>query len=215
MSNYYVADRQKLSAIFSASLTYLLVMATPIAFGISVLAGPIIAAVYGPSFAGSVEPLKILILSLFFAFLYWPAGSLLNACDRQASNTKIMGVTMVVNIILNAILVPRFGVIGAAVSAFIGNAVLFFGALYMTRDIVRLDEKHFVRPAALILFSGVLMSSTLMLLMDSVPLLMLIPLGAAVYLAGLFGTRAVTVDEVRRLVDIFLRRGKTVSDIVA
>lgn len=215
MSKYYVADRQKLNAIFGSSMTYLMLMVTPIAFGISVLAEPIIAKVYGPAYAGSVAPLKILILSLFFAFLYWPAGSLLNACDRQSSNTKAMGATVLVNIILNIFLIPRYGAVGAAIAAFVGNATLFFVALHLTRDVARLDEQRFTKPAVRILFSGVLMSLALTLFLKSVPLLLLIAMGAVVYVGSIFVTKALTMAEAKKLANVFLRRGKGVSDIVS
>jgi O-antigen/teichoic acid export membrane protein len=215
MSGYYVSDRQRLNATFSSAMTYLLLLVTPIAFGISALAEPIIRLVYGPAFLGSVVPLQILILSLFFAFLYWPAGSLLNACDRQASNTKIMGLTMAVNIVLNAILVPRLEAIGAAIAAFIGNAVLFFGALLMTRGLARLEPETFHGPAVKIMGSGLLMSLVVTQLAGRLPVAADVAVGAAVYVGALFATRAVTFAQTKAFLVMFLRRGKAVSDVSA
>jgi O-antigen/teichoic acid export membrane protein len=129
MSAACVDGREKLAGLLTVSIKYLLLTVAPIVTGIFVLAGPLIRMIYGPDFSGSVLPLQVLIFSLVFAYLYWPTGSLLNAADRQAANTAVMGATMVLNIALNAVLLPRLGAVGASWSSLASNALLFLAAL--------------------------------------------------------------------------------------
>lgn len=214
MSDYYVNDRKKLGHIFVASLKYLMFLVIPLSFGIAVLADPLVRLVYGHAFAGSVAPLQILIFSLIFAFLYWPAGSLLNACDRQSNNTVVMGVTMCANIILNAILLPMYGAVGAAWAALVGNFVLWFGAMIYAAKVTPYDRVALAKAAAKTLFAGSFMALTVQLLSTRIHFLATIPIGAAVYAAVLVGVGAVSLGEIRNAADILLRRGdKKVSDI--
>lgn len=216
MSEYYVRDRKKLGDIFVASTKYLTFLVMPLAFGIAALARPIVMAVYGEPFLGSVAPLQVLIFSLIFAFLYWPAGSLLNACDRQSSNTRVMGVTMAVNIALNAVLLPRYGAVGAAASALVGNVVLWAGALFAAAKVTPFDGRKMAVDGAKAAFAGSFMGVTILLLSPYVHFAALVPVGAVVYLGVLFGIGGVTMGEVRDLVAVFLRRGgKKISDIVS
>ncbi|MEY4744189.1 MAG: hypothetical protein RL272_134 [Candidatus Parcubacteria bacterium] len=214
MAEYYVSDRKRLGVVFAESMKYLLVVVMPLAFGIATLAEPIVLRVYGRAFAGAVAPLQILIFSLIFAFLYWPGGSLLNACDRQAQNTGIMGVTMVVNIILNAFLIPRFGAPGAAFSALVGNLVLWAGVMLAAGKLAVYDRKAFAMTAVKIAFAGSFMALSITILKPFLPLLLLIPAGGLVYVVVLVGMGGVTLKEVKDLAAVFLRRGKKFSDIV-
>ncbi len=214
MAEYYVSDRKRLGAVFAESMKYLLVVVMPLAFGIATLAEPIVLRVYGQAFAGAVAPLQVLIFSLIFAFLYWPGGSLLNACDRQGQNTAIMGVTMVANIILNAFLIPRFGAPGAAVSALIGNFILWAGVMVFAGRLAVYDRRFFAMTAVKIAFAGSFMALTIVILKPFLPLLVLIPLGGIIYVSVLVGMGGVTVREIKDLIAVFLRRGKKFSDIV-
>lgn len=214
MSEYYHSDRERLGQLFGATLKYLLVVALPLAFGIAAIAKPAVLTVYGEPFLGSVLPLQILMISLIFAFLYWPAGSLLNASDRQAKNTTVMGVTMVTNIVLNLLLVPRFEAVGAAVAALAGNATLFLGAYLAARHVTLFDGAAFLASAARIAISALAMLVVLLLLAPFAHFLLLIPIGVVAYASMLFLTGGLTLREMRTLANILLRRGG-VSDIVA
>lgn len=213
MSEYYHSDREKLGMLFGATLKYLLVVAMPLAFGIMAIARPAILTVYGEPFLGSILPLQILMLSLVFAFLYWPAGSLLNASDRQAKNTTVMGITMVVNIALNLLLVPRFEAVGAAIAALVGNATLFFGAYAAARQVTPFDKAGFLSSAWRIVVSALVMLAALLLLAPFAHFLLLIPVAVVVYVSMIFLTGGLTLQELRTLANILLRRGG-VSDIV-
>lgn len=215
MSEYYVSDRERLGRLFAFSLKYLLALALPLTFGIAILASPIIIAVYGSDFSGSILPLQVLMFSLVFAFLYWPAGSLLNACDRQAKNTLVMGVTMVSNIVLNAILIPRLSATGAAISALLGNMILFAGAFFFAHDLAPWHKRILATASLKILLSSVAMGAVIIALRPVVHFLLLIPVGVVVYVSIMMLTGGITRKEIRGILSIFLRKGRGVSDIVA
>jgi len=215
MSETYITDRKKLGMLMTVSLNYLMLIAVPIAFGVATLAREFILLLYGPEFLGSVLPLQILMASLIFAYLYWPGGSLLNACDRQALNTTVMGATMVLNIVLNAVLIPRIGLTGAACAALAGNALLWVGAMFFARRVTRIDMWAFTKTAAKTLFAGLIMSAALLALRERAHVALLIPIGVAVYAGALLAVGGVTTKEVRTMIDIVLKRGKGVSDLVS
>lgn len=215
MSEYYVSDRKKLGSVFSTSLKYLLLAVAPLTCGIAVLARPLVLAIYGQDFAGAILPLQILIFSLIFAFLYWPAGSLLNACDRQGKNTVILGITMVSNILLNIYLIPRYGAVGAAGAALVGNFVLWAGAMYAVGSLAVYDRVVLLRTAFKITFAATFMALTTHLMSAAAPLLVRIIVGAVTYFVVLVGVGGISVAELRTLTDVFLHRGKKISDIVA
>ncbi|MEY4722970.1 MAG: hypothetical protein RLZZ324_483, partial [Candidatus Parcubacteria bacterium] len=216
MAEYHVTNREKLGILFVSSIRYLLVAVVPLCFGIAVLATPLVRTIYGAKFEGAVAPLQVLIFSLVFAFIYWPVGSLLNACDRQGRNTVMLGVTMGANALLNVFLIPRFGALGAAWAALLCNVVLFFGAVYAARGLAQYHAGSLLRSAVQIMFAGSFMGTSVFLLEPYLPLLVLIPVAAVVYLAVLVGIGGMRGDELKMLADFALRRGgKKISDIMA
>lgn len=215
MSEAYARDRARLGRMFAAAIKYLLVVAAPLVAGIFVLAGSVIRLAYGGEFSDSVLPLRILIFSLVFAFLYWPVGSLLNACDRQARNTLAMGVTMASNVILNALLIPRIGAVGAAISALAGNVILFVLALSFTRGLAEVDWRRLLRDSARIISAAALMAAVVWMVRSAIPLVATVFLGAAFYGGALIGFGGMSWPEIKELSANFLQRGRKPPENIA
>jgi len=94
-SYQFVHDKAQLKLTYERVMRFLAIIVLPIAVGIGVLAKPIIMFFYGSEYLPSVLSLQILMASLFFVFINFPLGSLLNGCERQNTNTKLVGLTMV------------------------------------------------------------------------------------------------------------------------
>ncbi len=212
-ATFHSGDRTKLAAIYSSSLMYLLMVVAPLAAGVGYLSEPLLMLVYGSTFTAAAAPLSILMCSLVFAFLYWPSGSMLNACDRQAKNTWVMGTTMLINMMANALLIPKFGAVGAAVAALIGNAVLSGGAWWQTRSLVVVDWRAWVWRALRVVLAAVAMGLMAKSLVGVMPLVVIILLAAVVYAGLLFASGAMTWLEVKQIAQTFFARKATVPVI--
>lgn len=214
MSEYYVSDRVRLRVVFEKATLALLLIGAPLAAGTAILARPFVVSVYGPDFAGAALPLAMLMGALLFAFLYWPAGSLLNACDRQKKNTAAMGATMAVNIALNFLLVPAHGRNGAAAAALVGNALLCLLAFRAALVVSGTALGPLAASAGRIFLAAGIMSAFVFALSGAVNPFLLAVAGAGLYAVTAIAVRAVTKAEIREFVSVFMRpRAKAVSDI--
>lgn len=153
----WVRDREKLVAALLQSLRYLLALAAPIAVGIAVLAEDIVRTVYTPDYLPAVLPLQALIFGIIFSFPSFPLGSLLNACHRHRTQTGIIAGVLAFNVALNLFLIPRFGALGAALSATAGNAVLVGAGYIAASRLVAIPHRE-----ALSLIFRISVSSALM-----------------------------------------------------
>lgn len=143
MSNFFVHDKVRLQKIFEKGMLYLAMLALPIGAGLMSIANVFVSKVYGASYQPSVLPLQIMAASLIFSFLGFPIGSLLNGCHRQNVQTAAMGATMILNIIMNLILIPRIGIIGSAIAALAGNFLLMFVGFFWVPKIITLPDRIF------------------------------------------------------------------------
>ena len=116
-SLYWVSNRGQLGVTFERAMTYLIIISLPISIG-TIAAADKIILLFSSGFSDAILPLKISIAAVFFIFLGYPIGSLLNACDRQKALTINMFAVLLLSIVLNVLLIPRYGVTGASVTRF-------------------------------------------------------------------------------------------------
>lgn len=213
MSEYWRKDRTHLAEVYDNALKYLLVVAVPISIGLFVLAAPAAPFIFGHEFAAASTPLRVLVFSLLFSFLYWPTGSLLNACDRQTHNTTVMGIAMVTSIGINLWLLPNYGAMGAATANLVSNVVLFVTSAVLAARLVRLPLRKTLRGAAMTILAGAVMGLVTYLLYPRIGFLPSIAAAAVVYPLALIGLRAVTMAEARGLAELFLHRRRKPLDL--
>ncbi|MBP9731853.1 MAG: flippase [Candidatus Magasanikbacteria bacterium] len=125
MSEYFAHDEKRLGEVFSQGLRYLLIVSVPMSVGIIVLAPRIITTFFGSKYDPSVVPLQILMVGVVAGFVNVLLGALLNATGKQKTQTTYVGITMLANIMLNFILIPKMNIQGAAIAATLGNILLF------------------------------------------------------------------------------------------
>ncbi|MDO8499478.1 MAG: flippase [bacterium] len=142
MSELFVSDPTKIGSLFLKSWRYLFIVVLPLAFGLMVFAEPIIIKLYRADYLPSVPVLRILAVSLIFSFLAFINGATLNATNRQKTQTALLAVTLVFNLVLNYWLIPGWGIIGAAWAALASSILLCGGGLYFASRGINLSIRQ-------------------------------------------------------------------------
>lgn len=198
-SRHFLYNKEQLRLTFERVMKLLLLIVAPISAGIAILAQPIVLFFYGSEYAASASPLQIMMAGLVFVFLNYALGALLNACNYQITNTVLAGITMILNVVLNVLLIPRFGFVGAS-WAFLGShALLFCVSLFFAGRIVRFSPSNLLLVAIKICAAAGLMGLSVAALLPKIHFLMTIPIGAAVYGLAVFTFRAIKLNEIKRI----------------
>jgi O-antigen/teichoic acid export membrane protein len=115
--------RQGLQDIFldSIGLGFLLIL--PAGFGISMIADPMVRLTLGAQWIGAVPVVQILSITAFSAIFTATCATLLNAIGRPGMTFYISIASTIVRIALLLILVPPFGLSGAAAAVSVCVAV--------------------------------------------------------------------------------------------
>jgi len=195
-SYQFVNDKTQLKYTYEKVMRFLIIIVLPIAVGIGVLAQPIIKFFYGNEYLPSVLSLQILMGSLFFVFVNFPLGSLLNGCNRQKTNTKLVGLTMILNVVLNLILIPKFSFIGASISFLVCQIVLYIISTIVAERIVNESWRAHLPVCVKALTSAIVMGIVIGLLINMVNFFILIFVGAIVYVVALFLLRGITRQDI-------------------
>ncbi len=184
-------DTDGLSRLFDDAIWYMTILAAPIAFGLWAVAGDAIALA-GDGYVDAAPVLATLIFVLIPIFLDFPVGSLLNAANRQATKTAVMGATMVINVICNLLLIPAFGLLGAAYSAVISFVFLFgAGFWFIPKVIPNYGIDRLLRTVVPIVFSAAAMGIATRLIRPYSGFYPVLPIAVVLYVGMLALTRSI------------------------
>ncbi|OGH60102.1 MAG: hypothetical protein A2725_00435 [Candidatus Magasanikbacteria bacterium RIFCSPHIGHO2_01_FULL_33_34] len=199
-SEYFVSNKNKLAFVFERGVKYLLIIVMPITFGIGVLSQDIITTLFNPEYANSVLPLQILLAGLIFSYISFPIGGFLNACNRQVTQTIIVGSVMFVNIGLNILLIPKYGVVGASLTALFGNFLLTILGYIFVPSITKISHLFILKSIFQIVISGLVMAIVVWSANLYYHFIFAIIVGALVYTMMLFMTGAITRKQVKEAI---------------
>ncbi len=129
-SNLFVSAQDSLKYGYKKSFKYFTILSLPISVGVTLLSPQIIHLIY-PKFLPSILILQILIWAIPITFLNYIFGTIIPAMNRQNLLVKITFISMIVNISLNLVFIPRYSYLGAAVVTVITELVVFILCYYI------------------------------------------------------------------------------------
>ncbi len=107
-------QHEELQKTFVGSMRLMAAIGFPISAGLSALAPRLIPAIYGDAYMSSIVAMQVLPWVLLPIFIDFPIGALLNGSNRAHLKTTAMVATMLVNALLNFLLIPYYGPLGAS-----------------------------------------------------------------------------------------------------
>jgi O-antigen/teichoic acid export membrane protein len=103
-------------ALYQTSMAQVFAAAFPIAVGGFLLAPEIVGFVFGPGYEASTTALQVLLWTIPVAFYRNVPQMALIAAGRQDRVLRITFVSAMLNLALNILVIPRYGMVGAAVA---------------------------------------------------------------------------------------------------
>jgi O-antigen/teichoic acid export membrane protein len=187
--------------IFKYSIKYFLMISIPAFFGLSLLSRPILTVLTTPEIAD-----QSYLVTPFIAFSMLLTGIggvatglslyLAKRTDISMINWMIVATT---NIILNMLLVPRWGIVGAAAATMAAFIVGFiFGGYYAFKYFkFAIDWKSIIKAIT----SSFVMSVAIVVNFPTnlIEIVLVISLGFLVYLASMILLKAISIDEIKNI----------------
>ncbi len=146
---------EALGRTIEKSYRYMAGLGIPAGVVVTVLAPVIVRVLFGDVFSASVLPLRILVWAIAVTFMYMPLAHALNATGREWYWITVLSVNTLVNVGLNLILIPRYSVIGAAVSTVMCELIGLILVGLFVRQITRI---RYFSGAIPVLVSSLVMS---------------------------------------------------------
>jgi O-antigen/teichoic acid export membrane protein len=107
-------EKDRLKNIYFLRAKYLMILGIFIGISVWFLRDHVVMFAFGSDFAGSAVVLGILAWFIPIRFVSIVSGDVVTTVGKQNIRTIIQGVTAALNIGLNVVLIPRYGLFGAA-----------------------------------------------------------------------------------------------------
>ena len=125
LSRQFVLEPTAFEQTIANSLRLTAVLAVPIVVGGALMAEPVIDLLFGPDYSRSAPVLKILIWSALAVILRGTLRQGFVSADQQALELRCALIAISFNVVLNIVLIPRFGIVGAAIATVVAEAIWF------------------------------------------------------------------------------------------
>jgi O-antigen/teichoic acid export membrane protein len=132
---YSIDDDREAKRTYAYVLTYLVALTTWVATGLALLSPWIVDWIAAPAFAESsrvVGPLAFAAVA-FGAYIVVAIG--IGRAKRTQFNWVVTGAAAVVNIALNLLLIPPYGMMGAAIATVAAYSTMFCGMIWWAQKI--------------------------------------------------------------------------------
>lgn len=204
MCNYYTTSHDALQRLSAQTARLMVGIGLPLGVGGTLLARPLMIMVYGQAYEAAAVGFQILIWFAAIMYLNMIYDRGLWACGRYKTYLAIITAEVVLNIAMNIVLIPRFGMIGAALCK-VAVTLLGFVLYYRVfNGIVSVPfGRYLFRPALACLAMATVLWGGLIL---HWPVLLLMGVGGGVYVAVLWGVRGITSADVQFVRSLLIKR---------
>jgi O-antigen/teichoic acid export membrane protein len=155
-SEYWsINNHSALHKMIDKSMKYTACILLPVGLGVGFFAKDIITTIFGVGFIYSVLPLLILLVGTTINSATRSIGGSLTGTGRPGIALKIVATSATTNIVLNVLLIPYLGIVGAAIATTISLSLHTLLGLSLIIKILRvkIDFKWFAKISGITLLS--------------------------------------------------------------
>ena len=194
-------DHDGVAKIHRVLTRYLALLGLPIMIGGGVLAAPLIQHVFTSDYAPAISPFRILLVTQVITVMSIPLVSILYMKGNLRFLCGVAATTALLNIVGNLILIPRLGLVGAALSSVTTFLMgLVFELLWFRRHMaLEWEYGRYVRFLIAAIIMGYAVGVLSGFSSSLASLVGIIVLGGSVYFGVALLLRGVSVVEIRSL----------------
>jgi O-antigen/teichoic acid export membrane protein len=137
------ATRERLKVMIQKAFDAMTILGIPIFVGGVLLAKYIILGVSNADFLPAVPAFQILMIGAGTSFIGAVFGNAMVATDNQNRLIRLTLIVMITNIVLNLILIPRFGISGAAAATTVTEIFSMFYVTYLFHKATGITAKYY------------------------------------------------------------------------
>lgn len=203
--NYYNnKDFDGMKKIMNKLSKIIVAVVFPLVIGGIILSKQLILLIFDKTYIEAYLPFSILLLYIFILFFREIYGYGLNACNMEKKYLKAVTVSALVNLLLNLILTPKYGMNVAALITVGSEVINIFMMKYYARNVIIVSNINNVKKIIIPVISMIFVTAFLKYL--NVNVVINIVLSAVIYTFAILFTKYISITEIQ---SFFFRKSDT------
>jgi O-antigen/teichoic acid export membrane protein len=193
LSRHILTAPETIGRVSGRFFRYLLLLSAPIAVGAWLTSDQIIRLLFGETYAPAAEALRILAWVIPLMFVSEFLGYLVLIRGQERAAARAVLVSTITNVILNLLIVPRFGMVGASAMTLLTELILVGQYLWLLRAPLREFDWAWilVRPSLAVVALGTIVAA-----LHGLPIIASVLIGGVIYVGLLLILRIVGREEI-------------------
>jgi len=197
-----------INILYKLNIVFLL----PIAMILIIYPDIVIRVLFSEKYLPAAKALSILSVSAVLSVFFLINSHILNGLEKAKANFRITSIGAIFNIFLNLILIPIYGLVGAAISTLGGYSlmsILSFGALSNKFNDFKLDFKGIMMPSIaglIFLISLSFMKSNISFQNIWIETIAVVGVSGVIYIVSLFALKVVSIEQITELINLYKLR---------
>jgi len=191
--------------LFYESIKYLVLLTVPIAVGLAILSRPIILILFGNEYSSSIDILRLFALLLLLFSITSISSPVLTYLGKAGMRAKLVGISAILNLLLDFALIPKFGVMGALYATIITFLPFMLSSFRICINECNLRLSVFNSLLIKVALSSLLMGLVVTIFFSNIEniygLILAISVGAIVYCIIIFILKAITFEEIKTIIN--------------
>lgn len=191
MFQWFEEAKEKYYTLLNIQIRYFFAIATPISILIFILPDTILHLVYGEKFFDSTlgysaeNILKIFAIFLTLRFISIALINALLTSDKAGHRMKFQIIVVICNILLDLILIPLYGALGAAIATLCVEIGTLIALFIIHKSLGSLKNNTLSTSCLRVVFAALIMSICIVLLRPLLPVIVLVVISIIVYISTL------------------------------
>ena len=188
---------------------YSLVVVTPLAILMAYFPTVIINVLFNPQYLSAAPAIQILSFGAIFSTFNTIGFNILNGIGKPNLSTKILYIGATFNLIFNILLIPKFGIVGAAITTVFGYFIMCIFQIWFLSKF--LEHKFLNKKWILVILVGIFSLIPIIFIKDLIDntILQLFICGVVyfgIYMLGIFGLKIINIYEVKDIICKIIKR---------
>lgn len=189
---------------------YVLVTILPLILGLIFFAALFLKIFFGNEYIYGALSLQILLVGVFFFVLAQINQTIISGIGKPKIFSKIILKAALLNIFLNFLVVPKYGMVGAAFSTTVSYSLIFILTQRKVRSLF--DIKYSLVDIFKIFISAIIFIFSIYILKNGVfgnswgELILILFLSGLIYLISIFVLKLVAMDEIKQILKRILKK---------
>jgi O-antigen/teichoic acid export membrane protein len=206
LASLYIIDRNKFTYTFLKALKLISLLAIPVSCFLYFWASDIISLLFEPRYFTAYIALKWLALAVGALFIKYAVAVVMNVIGKQHLFSMYVGISMILNILLNLLLIPKYGIVGAGIATISSESITTITGLISLRNLLPINK---IGIYAFRFIVSIALLSLFMYIIKEIPLYFAIPSAFLVYIFLLFIIKLVKFDDLAYIKQLLHARIKS------